>query len=471
MQIIYSVAYLNQNLRITKAYDSSGMGIELREKESSIIINASGRPRLLLVGNGVNLAAKCHTKLSYQEVLRGIVGKYDIKVEDRASINEMQQKIADYEEKHPNEEPFQELLKELENLRPTHAHYLLSAFSGQFEKILTLNFDYALEKTLSLSPCHENMDSQYSVPRLKQKKKVCHIHGSIGNKKKKGGCIISLKSYTEALRNYPETIPDNFPEQVEAERPWWHDFITKEVHICGAALGDDEKILYRVLELRMQWIDKLPNRGCPWTNRIYAYLFETTKEKKSGTVQNVADRLLALRVYPIIIPVRKLSSGGNNFNAAWEQLVGKLILHFNNICVFPDALQNLPLTKRTADRTRHYNVSLSTVPDLKHPGYYVFAPSMKMLDAALAQGIKKWLFYVIKDEAPLYWWVDLSELLSFVKEIEQTGGASFYLDPQSGHLLNIATLHQSAFVCKHTNEGDFDLNIKKIKISHASSSI
>lgn len=425
--------------------------------------DADNRP-LLLIGNSINLVAKCHKNISYRNVLKKIIKGYDMKAAPHSSISELHRLIADYEETHPNTEPFEKLMEQLQGLRPTQAHHLLATLSSRFYKILTLNFDYAIEKALHISPCHTGEDPVKIIPLIKRGQTVCHIHGSIGSPKKKGSCILSPKAYDTALRLFPESLPENFSEEPGADEcPWWQDFITKEVHICGASLGEDEIILYHVLELRMEWIKKQPNRATPWTNRIYAYLFETPKDRKSGAVKRVASKLLSLRVHPIIIPVRDVSADVSSFNSAWEILICKLILHCNRICVFPDALQKLPLTKRATDRTRRYNVSLSTVPDLKYPDYYVFTPAMKMLNTALSQGIKQWLFYVIKDTKPLYWWVNLSELLTYAKNIELPEGMSFYLDSQSGRLLSLDTLLPSSFVCNPTKERHFNSCIHKIK--------
>ena len=449
------------DLRIPKAYND----LVIEGKQVTCLQTNGVRPikrRLLLVGNSVNLVAKCHKNISYRDVLKKIIKRCGMEAPKQMSISEMQSLIADYEIQHPNESLFQQLMEQLKALRPTHAHHLLASLSESFDTILTLNFDYAMETALRVSACHADVNPLKSVPLIRKRKKVCHIHGSIGTDKKKFDCIISQSSYDTALQNYPEMLPDDFSvPSPGAEVPWWHDFITQEVHICGANLGDDEKILYRALELRLQWIERQPNRAAPWTNRIYAYLFETPGDKKKGSVKRVADKLSSLRVYPIIIPLRDTKS----FNSAWEQLFGKMLLHFSNICVFPDGLKNLPLTKCAVDRTRYRNVSLSSVPDLKYPFYYVFVPSLKMLNEAMIQGIETWIFYVIRDTSPFYWSVDLSELLQFAKEINGPEGVQFYLDFSSGRLYALESLQPSPFTCKKINENSADKLICKIKSS------
>ena len=71
--------------------------------------------RLLLVGNSVNLVAKCHKNISYRDVLKKIIKRCGMDVMKHMSIGEMQTLIADYEKQHPNEALFQQLMSDNEH--------------------------------------------------------------------------------------------------------------------------------------------------------------------------------------------------------------------------------------------------------------------------------------------------------------------------------------------------------------------
>ena len=105
-------------------------------------------PRLLLIGNGVNLVARSHSNISYDRLLRKAAKDKGVKIEESDSIDSLHEKLANYGYAHSNDNPYADIYPALSDLRPTYAHHLLSAFSHAFSHILTLNFDYAMERAL-----------------------------------------------------------------------------------------------------------------------------------------------------------------------------------------------------------------------------------------------------------------------------------------------------------------------------------
>ncbi len=135
-------------------------------------------PRLLLIGNGVNLVARSHSNISYDRLLRKAAKDKGVKIEESDSIDSLHEKLANYGYAHSNDNPYAAIYPALSDLRPTYAHHLLCAFSHAFSHILTLNFDYAMERALGCRIATGKEIPLQSIPCLKGKK-VCHIHGAV----------------------------------------------------------------------------------------------------------------------------------------------------------------------------------------------------------------------------------------------------------------------------------------------------
>ena len=135
------------------------------------------------------------------------------------------------------------------------------------------NFDYAMEYALGLKASVDKSSPLLRVPCL-SRKKVCHIHGSVDCKQPEASnCIISPSSYSTALKLFPENLPETFSAEIGCTTPlpWFYAFLTHEVHICGAALHNNEHLLWRVLNLRREWINRQIGK-VSWNNRVIAYL-------------------------------------------------------------------------------------------------------------------------------------------------------------------------------------------------------
>ena len=406
--------------------------------------------RLLLVGNGINLVARSHSRVSYIELLRKAAALKGIKISSQDDIDVIHRKLADYAENHSNDDSYAEIYPELAALRPTYAHHLLAALRCYFTRILTLNFDAAMERALGLkaprgeSPLH-------NIPTLK-KSKVCHIHGSVNRvAPKESKCIIAPSSYRSALTLFPENLPESLvlDQDNVFNMPWFYAFMTHEVHICGAALHDNELLLWRVFQLRQQWINQQVGNAV-WNNRIYVYLFQRPSEKDA--IKRLADKLRSLSVVPIIIPVRRGMRSDSGFNAAWECLVGKLFIHLQNVHMYYDSLQELPLGKAPYARSVNRNVSISQSVDLKYPDQCVmFVPYKKLKSDKLCG--KSWLFYCGIEKRTYFWRLPVDKLQTLAdaqfqdKEKERF---ALYLNYKTGELSHLTTLQHCASCTKCT---------------------
>lgn len=413
-------------------------------------------PRLLLIGNGVNLVARSHSNISYNRLLRKAAKDKGVKIEESDSIDSLHEKLANYGYAHSNDNPYADIYPALSDLRPTYAHHLLSAFSHAFSHILTLNFDYAMERALGCRIPTGKENPLQSIPCLKGKK-VCHIHGAVNREAPENSqCIISEASYREALALFPQNLPECFTNEQEIGKnnPWYVDFITKEVHICGAAMHENELLLWHVLELRKQWI-KRQIGNTKWTNRIYVYLFQQPREK--GRIQKIAQNLRDLSVTPIIIQVRNKMSSEEGFNAAWERLIGKLFLRVQNVYVYHDSLQNLPLGKTPNIRSQRRNVSISLSSDLRYPEWCVMRiPYKKLREEKLRE--KYWLFYCGIRGKVYFWRIPVEKLLNLApaqEQEEENKRFVVYLDYKTGRLYHLRTQQASA-TCIKSRAKKFD---------------
>ncbi len=133
-------------------------------------------PRLLLIGNGVNLVARSHSNISYDRLLRKAAKDKGVKIEESDSIDSLHEKLANYGYAHSNDNPYAAIYPALSDLRPTYAHHLLCAFSHAFSHILTLNFDYAMERALGCRIATGKENPLQSIPCLREQIEDFPLH-------------------------------------------------------------------------------------------------------------------------------------------------------------------------------------------------------------------------------------------------------------------------------------------------------
>ena len=225
--------------------------------------------RLLLIGNGVNLIAKNHQGTSYRSLLKNAAVAKGITVSKKSEVEELDRLLSAYAEAHPEDDPYTLIYSDLRALCPTHAHHLLATLAPDFFRILSLNYDSAMEKALQLRTQQAKASPLAKIPCL-GKSKVCHIHGLLNSTNaQESQCVLSPASYRTALKLFPVRLPEQFwVKECSIDTPWYQAFITHEVHICGASLYDSELLLWRAFELRKQWIDSLVAQQ-RWQNRIF----------------------------------------------------------------------------------------------------------------------------------------------------------------------------------------------------------
>lgn len=331
--------------------------------------------RILLFGNGVNLVAGCHSALSQEKVKANFV-KWE----------NGERKLTE------------EFISKCQNLRPTFAHHALLALEKHFSAFYTTNYDFAMERALCGRSFHP---------------KVMHIHGDATEADQ---CIYFPSQYKEAIEHLEISGSSEF-------QTWHKEFLSKEVHVVGMTFGADEKILYTLLQKRWYELQKL--ESFQWTgkqSRIYVWLMRD--EENPGDFDYRATMLRSLSVTVLPVPVYK-----GDYKAAWECLIGKLLMHLYGIhhqyCGESDVLR---LSCDDKHITTGLNVSYSCEPDLKYPELCLMWVGKTTFEKQ--NNRTYWLFYCNLPGNTALWRVDRTFIAPYV----MNGDSYFYLDFRNGAL-------------------------------------
>ena len=141
-------------------------------------------------------------------------------------------------------------------------------------------------------------------------------------------------------------------------------------------------------------------------------------------------------------------SSEEGFNAAWERLIGKLFLRVQNVYVYHDSLQNLPLGKTPSIRSQRRNVSISLSSDLKYPEWCVMRIPYKKLRAEKLRK-KYWLFYCGIRGKVCFWRIPVEKLLNLAPaQVQEEENKRFvvYLDYKTSRLYHLRS-HQACATC------------------------
>lgn len=356
--------------------------------------------RVLLIGNGVNLAASCNAKLNNN----GLSERFPQPAGD--SGNQV---------KRPNNEFFA-LCKQL---APTFVHHALAALDSYFAAILTTNYDFAMERALGVT---ENS------------KRVYHLHEDANYPDM---CIYTEQDYRDTAHLMGNEIC------IQGKLPDWRGLLcSEEVHICGHSLKETELLLYKTFEHRNKLILSKPDFD--WNseqNRIYAWLFY---EGKGLEEKRIAAKLRTLRVTPILIKVPTVRKWAD-YVAAWETLLGKLTLHLNNVHVHRGMSSKFQGGKSRNSLTRNLNVSAAFETSLKYPGRCcVSVPEKKLKHLKKSQ---PWLFFCELEGRVYLWKIDSTILKEL---IAKHSSYNFYLNYKKGTLYQLvgeATVARNVASC------------------------
>lgn len=329
--------------------------------------------RIILLGNSVNLVAGKNSHLRYESVLKTYV---------------------------KNDKLDKEFFKECLALEPSFVHHALSELNKKVDAYLTTNYDRAMEKALKL----KFSKVKNATPS------VHHIHGVAT---KKETCIFFKEDYERAL---------NRLQQEE----WYDEFHHNEIHIVGLTLREEEIVLYHLLEERRQKIAALPDFVYDNTIKpVYAWL--TYEEHEKADTEMLAEKLMALSVVPILIPVYD-----KDYISSWERILGKFMLHCQKIHVSKAECKALRSAKTPQQSTRGKSISYSSSRSLKYPERV----HIKIAKSSLRKHSNKshWYFYCEIDLQPRIWCVPMVDLLQIESCYSSSGHIHLYLDYSTGEL-------------------------------------
>lgn len=352
------------------------MGFDKQNTEHSKL---ESKP-IMLLGNGINRIAGRNSDLSWEKVkseyCTHLPGQ-EISIDDSFFIK-------------------------CKELKPTFVHHALASLQQHVDMYLTTNYDYALEKSLG---------------RSRRNDKVIHIHGEADEPEH---CIFTNSQYHEACDFIKNLDIGNYKFQ-----SWFDMILNSEVHICGLALESNELLLYHLLNIRKQRILSRADFDIDESvSPIYAWLTYSPDEKEKTL--KLAEQLKALCVRPRLIPAYE-----GNYVAAWERLIGSIMLHFNKIRVWRDDSDKLNPSSSARHITKGYNCSYSSKEDFKYPERC----SIKISKRTISQHADKnyWCFYCDLYDNLYLWKISLKtlELLAAQSEEEYI---FIYLDYSSGAL-------------------------------------
>lgn len=373
--------------------------------------------RVLLIGNGVNLAASCNAKLNN----KGLCERFSQPAEN-----------ADSQGTRPNNEFFV-LCKQL---TPSFVHHALAALDSYFSAILTTNYDFAMERALGVT---ENS------------KRVFHLHEDANSPDM---CIYTEQDYRDTAHLLGSEI------RLHGQSVDWRSLLcSEEVHICGHSLKETELLLYQTFEYRNKRILSRPDFD--WNserNRIYAWLFY---EGKGLEEKRIAAKLRSLRVTPILIKVPTVRKSAD-YVAAWEVLLGRLTLRLNNVHIHRGLSSKFKGGRARNGLTRGLNVSAAFETSLKYPNRCcVSVPEKKLKRLKKSQ---PWLFFCELEGHVFLWKIEATVLFELITKYSST---NFYLNYKTGALYQVkaeSSVTRKVETCTKINTvSEFDSLVVDIK--------
>lgn len=315
--------------------------------------------RILFLGNGVNRVAGRNEPYSWGRLLDEMEESY-VPVSERDSglpyplRIERIQNYALLEGK----DFIEDCREKLKSLKPTFAHRLLAqVVHDSFSKILTTNYDDAMETALAELPCMKKMQMDAHV---------IHIHGQASEADSK--LIMTQQEYIEAAAK-------------SSEQSWLDSFCEREIHICGFSMDAGELLIWSALRERQRRLREQTCNFVPIVNHVFIYLFYT--EKDESQQRTLATLLRSYGARPLLIPVPQ-----EDYRAAWLQLYGRMSLILNqqryaeenSLFVCTEVRPQLegkdsPLISAYVPSAKHPNcawVSVSEVKRNKYPTLYFY---------------------------------------------------------------------------------------------------
>jgi hypothetical protein len=210
------------------------------------------------------------------------------------------------------------IAEDVEKLKPGEVHEAI--INGNFNEIITSNYDYTLQKASSYKPplfSNESItkENTYSIFRYNtiEDKRIWHMHGEINNPK---SIILGYEQYVgnlQKMRTYvtkgTSSLHKNLKLDALAKRfhtnhkihSWIDLFFKKDIHIVGLKLDFEEIDLWWLLTYRAR--KKATYFSNKITNEIFYYI-------PKGYVVRSKAKLDFLKATDV--KIKEINSGHNN---------------------------------------------------------------------------------------------------------------------------------------------------------------
>ena len=316
----------------------------------------------MLIGNGLNLLDSSQS-FSWGGLLEEIKSNYGINVDLNnifkpfpLTFDEMQHtKIGGNSQKDKLKTLKKAIRRNIENQlsgKDGYNSYHKKIASLNYDDILTTNYDYCLEKSISdnfidkkKKYAQNNQERKHSLKRcykINSKTKFWHIHGELVDSRKHSSdsksyaeesIMIGYEHYTEYLEKIQENIKGKSGTQKtdnqsltiriknSKESPYWTDiFFTHNLDIIGQAIDFSENHLWWIFNYRANLIKNGNNKNGVQINNTIRFFYPTLRNgqmidilavndfndiiKKRNSVQKskaIAEVLQAFQVTPISI--------------------------------------------------------------------------------------------------------------------------------------------------------------------------
>ncbi len=391
--------------------------------------------RILFLGNGVNRVAGRNEAYSWSNALRHLEDNmvpepfrsvpWDSEDNHLSYVLRLQRVLNFRDMSITASDAWEKWLDEVKALAPTFVHHLLAELVNQkqFSKVITTNYDFAMERAIlpgfnpeENEPCKET-PSHY---KLNEAVSIWHLHGDALQKDR---VVMSMKSYRDILH---ETIA------AEPEPNWLASFCESEMHVCGFSFEPEESLIWYALERRFEKLQKLPHFS-ELQNRFYIYLFYTPENEQKQRC--LAEILSSYATQPMLIPVPIAADGTPDYGSAWLQVYARMKMILGKIrfdhgdSIVMGAQKHAFLESRDRNLTTAYTVSC------KYPQFCKVA-----LPDAKRELADTWCFYCEIERHSYMWSVPVKSIMEGISKMHGAAfrnrdkGYDFYLNFADGIL-------------------------------------
>lgn len=391
--------------------------------------------RVLFLGNGVNRVAGRNEDYSWSNALKRLEDKvvpepfrtvpWDSE-DNHLSYGLRLQRVLNFRDlSTTSSDAWEKWLDEVKELAPTFVHHLLADLvkQKQFSKIMTTNYDFAMERAIQTTfPPEEISVCEHSPScyRLADGIQSWHLHGDALQKDR---VVMSMKSYRDILH---KTIAS------KKEPAWLTSFCEHEMHVCGFSFEPEESLIWYALERRFEKLQKQPH-FTELQNRFYIYLFYTPENEQKQ--RRLAEVLSSYATQPILIPVPIAADGAPDYGSAWLQVYARMKMIMGKIRFDHGDSIVMGVQKHAFLESRGRNLTTAYTVSCKYPHFCKVA-----VPDAKRELVDTWCFYCEIERRSYMWTVPVKSIMEGISKMPGAAfrncdkGYDFYLNFAKGIL-------------------------------------